>query len=267
MSYNQSDLIPNSFPLPNIYIDEIMKYLSGSETKVLFFVMRKTFGWQKERDRISLTQFEKGTGLSRQSIINSLESLVQLQILSKDIQKAGNTYGLNITWEKVEGSLKNRPVYKLDYDSLKIRPIDSLKIRHTKDNIKTTNIKTNNKESKNDSLPDSRIGLFQTAWINEHPNKEYIVTNWGKWGKQIKTLIKSFEKLYNSEGFDKLVECRKRYFASNEKWYIEKGFSFDIFMSNINSFLMKKNGIKQKSGFEKNLEELGIDPKSIRMEI
>ncbi len=133
--------------------------------------------------------------------------------------------------------------------------------------IKETNKKTKRiKESKKDSLPDSRVKEFQEAWIKEYPPSpnKYIVTNWGKWGKQIKTLIKSFDDRYNSKGFEKLNECRKRYFKSNDKWYVEKGFSFDIFMSSINSFLNKK---KVKSGFERNLEELGIDPKNIRMDI
>ena len=63
---------PNYTQTPNILFDEIMRDLNGVELKVILAVIRKTFGWHKERDRISLTQLEEMTGLSRQGILNAI---------------------------------------------------------------------------------------------------------------------------------------------------------------------------------------------------
>jgi phage replication O-like protein O len=63
---------PNYTQTPNILFDEIMRDLNGAELKVILAVIRKTFGWHKERDRISLTQLEEMTGLSRQGILNAI---------------------------------------------------------------------------------------------------------------------------------------------------------------------------------------------------
>jgi Bacteriophage replication protein O len=55
--------------------------LSGSEQKVLDFVIRKTFGWQKQGDYISISQFTDGdgtgggTGLSRAQVKRAITSL------------------------------------------------------------------------------------------------------------------------------------------------------------------------------------------------
>lgn len=41
-----------------------------AELKVTMAILRKTLGWQKKSDKISLTQLEKMTGLSRQGVID-----------------------------------------------------------------------------------------------------------------------------------------------------------------------------------------------------
>lgn len=55
--------------------------LLGSEFQVTLFVIRKTYGFNKKHDIISLTQFEKGTGLSRPTIIKTLKNLMARNIV------------------------------------------------------------------------------------------------------------------------------------------------------------------------------------------
>ena len=253
------DLLPNSFQVPNLFVDDILKYLTGSEAKLMIFLMRKTFGWIKENDRISITQFQKGAGLSRQCVIDGLSELVKLQIIKKTENKSGNFYGMNIKWESevIDGSLKNRPVYLLDYQGLKNRPVGSLKIRHTKPTVKPTPNKTKYGGSPKEGEPlpqKSKVKEFQDDWVSEYPG-DYVVTNYPKWGGQVKGLIQSMESVFNSHGYEKLVECRNRYFKSKKKWHIESKYSFDVFMSDINSFVNQKT---EKSAYQKNLEELGV---------
>ena len=63
-------------PVPNVYF-EYLAELSGAELKVLLAILRKTAGWRKESDEISLRQLEKMTGLARHSVIAGLRGLLK----------------------------------------------------------------------------------------------------------------------------------------------------------------------------------------------
>ena len=106
-------LIPNSFQTPNIIVDEILPYLKGTEFKVLMYLIRKTFGWQKYEDRISLTQFEKGTLISRQHIIAALKVLRDYEIVTREKTTKGDIYKLNLEWAYNEKWLQNVTTLKV----------------------------------------------------------------------------------------------------------------------------------------------------------
>ncbi len=58
--------------------------LSGAEYRVLFFILRKTWGWNKKKDRISITQLVTKTTLSRKAVCESLNKLVTKRLLVKE---------------------------------------------------------------------------------------------------------------------------------------------------------------------------------------
>lgn len=64
--------VSNYTQMPNALIDA-MPSMGEAEFRVVVAIARKTFGWQKTRDRISLTQLESMTGLSRQGVVNGVE--------------------------------------------------------------------------------------------------------------------------------------------------------------------------------------------------
>jgi len=82
-----SNFIPNSFQVPNAYIDKYWHLLTPPEKDVMIYAMRRIFGFQKIRDRISISlftdgmrnkngeQLDHGTGLGREAVINALNSL------------------------------------------------------------------------------------------------------------------------------------------------------------------------------------------------
>lgn len=81
---------PNYCPIPNVLLDEWIYRLGNAEFKILMFIARKTFGWHKIRDRISLSQIHKATGFTRSNIINAIRSLCKLGLLMKiKMGKAG----------------------------------------------------------------------------------------------------------------------------------------------------------------------------------
>lgn len=77
----------NTTPIPDVLFDELLSVLSGSELKVLLYIMRRTWGFKKDTDAIALSQFEKGIvtqdgrvldrgcGLNRETICKALKSL------------------------------------------------------------------------------------------------------------------------------------------------------------------------------------------------
>lgn len=88
-------LVPNSYQKPNLFTDKLMRFLTGDEWKTLDYALRRTFGFNKEADRISVSQFmngngrqddagrpvEYGTGLSRPAQIRALNELMRFGIL------------------------------------------------------------------------------------------------------------------------------------------------------------------------------------------
>lgn len=77
-------LVPNAFQVPNEVVDNgWLSELGGAEIKVLLFIIRKTFGFNKiDGDNIPLSQIIAGTGLSRQAAVKAIAVLEQCELVS-----------------------------------------------------------------------------------------------------------------------------------------------------------------------------------------
>lgn len=76
---------PSYTQTPNEIFDEWLPHLKLVEIRVLMVVLRKTFGWHKTHDRISLTQLEKLTGSRRGDILKAVEKLEKMTLLRKHV--------------------------------------------------------------------------------------------------------------------------------------------------------------------------------------
>jgi hypothetical protein len=76
-------LLPESTPVPNFFFDKIMPRVPHAEFKVLLFIWRKTVGWQKDRDFVSLTQIERGAGVCRDVAISGTRLCEKLGLCAK----------------------------------------------------------------------------------------------------------------------------------------------------------------------------------------
>lgn len=86
------------FSIANEIAEHLMEMpLRDSEWRILMCVLRKTYGWNKKEDVISLTQFEKATKLSRPTVVKALKNLCLRGILVKTALLA---YSLQKDWEK-----------------------------------------------------------------------------------------------------------------------------------------------------------------------
>jgi phage replication O-like protein O len=81
--------------------NEILEHLShpginGSEYRILLVVLRKTFGFNKQKDMISLSQYENTTKMGRKQVVETIKDLVGKRILVKE----NNVYKFNKNWEE-----------------------------------------------------------------------------------------------------------------------------------------------------------------------
>lgn len=63
--------------------------ISKGESKILWTVLRATYGWNKKQDNISISQFQKETGMSRWGVCKACTSLVNRCLLGR--QRNGTT--------------------------------------------------------------------------------------------------------------------------------------------------------------------------------
>ncbi|MBR8595435.1 replication protein, partial [Acinetobacter baumannii] len=90
-----SNFVPNSFQVPNAFVDEVLNKISDAACKIYLVICRKTRGWNKEMDSISLTQFEEITGKSRPTVVKCLNELIKVGLVVEQPSTIhGNTFKL-----------------------------------------------------------------------------------------------------------------------------------------------------------------------------
>lgn len=113
---------PNYTQVPDALFDELLPVLSGTELKVLLYVIRRTFGFKRESDTISLaqmvngivkrdgTRLDYGAGVSKKSLLVALRSLEDRQILFIERRRSpergdeASLYRLNVVDEATRGA-------------------------------------------------------------------------------------------------------------------------------------------------------------------
>ncbi len=71
--------------IANEIMEALIKYsLPSSEMRCLLFVIRKTYGFNKKTDAISLSQFVRATSLNRRAVIRALNNLNQKNLIYKE---------------------------------------------------------------------------------------------------------------------------------------------------------------------------------------
>lgn len=71
--------------------------LRGQQFRCLMFLFRQTYGYNKKEERISLAEWEKGTGMKRQNVWRELQILIAHNVIYKKSNgpKRANTWGFN----------------------------------------------------------------------------------------------------------------------------------------------------------------------------
>ncbi len=118
---------PTYTQTPDAVFDWIMPYLTGAELKVLLYIIRRTFGFKKEADAISIEQLcngivtrdgrrlDLGTGLKRATVLEALRSLREKNLIVAQQQRDPLTgskptvYSLNLRQDHPQGVYSSIP--------------------------------------------------------------------------------------------------------------------------------------------------------------
>ncbi len=128
-------------PISNELLDAIYGHkFTAPQMAIIFFILRKTYGYNKKEDGISISQFEQNIPYSRSSIIRNLVALqlvvVVLLVKKGNSKTSSNVYRINKNynqWQLVATELlvSNKvPTSSAQGLQLVARP------GHTKDNTK-----------------------------------------------------------------------------------------------------------------------------------
>ncbi len=106
--HKTTNLIPNSTQMPNILLDKVIPLIPEAEARCLLYICRRTFGFHKDADRISFSQFmdgikdrrgnvlDYGAGLARASVAKGLKNLKDAGAISIRGTTKGNYYQINL---------------------------------------------------------------------------------------------------------------------------------------------------------------------------
>ncbi len=91
------DNVVNFTRVPNFFFEECIYQLSESALKVYLTILRKTIGWQKDKDFISYSQIQKMSNLSGNSILKGIKELIEKELI--ETHKFGIGKGTKISYE------------------------------------------------------------------------------------------------------------------------------------------------------------------------
>lgn len=155
---------PNYTQAPNDLFDTLMKDMSEAELKVVMVAIRKTFGYHKNQDAISFTQFQDMTGLSRQSVADGVDAAIKRGVLkiAGHGKRGVNIYELVVILDQSENQTSTSQENGLDAD------LTSQKSRHTKETDSKENKRNSPKPPKGDKKSKQYPSGYAVAkWTDE----------------------------------------------------------------------------------------------------
>ena len=237
MKMKNINKISGYFKLENVIAEALATIkLSENLSKVLWVIMRKTWGWQKNEDFIPLSQFSKLTNIKdRGNIHNILKKLADKNIIR--ISKHNNRccYSINKQvelWKDVVAQdkvvSKNNVISKNNH-KLSQRTTNKANLLHTdtnsKEKIKTAEQKTITSKSQQSHV--QRLVAYYIKLYKKKFGREPVIgpTSWGKWGKLLKTRM--------SQGFslEEIAQLLLIFYQSKDSDPTRLGFDLGTFFS------------------------------------
>lgn len=259
--------------LPNTFIDNHVKNLTGSQIQIFLVVLRKTKGFHKDFDSISITQFQNITGLSNKSVAKSIKVLEEKDlIIVKRTKGKTNKYAVNYSQmnsenaaayvenagdnNSVHGNFTGKDVHRGCEKSSSNTAKAGVKSTHTKYNTQKKRVKENNAPppfSPADSKSDEKYVYFKlnmmrqliNVFCREYENAKGIKYEWCENDKlALYRAGKIAAEEDDLERFDleKYVKRVKTYLARENDYHVRRNWCFELFITRYNEYRFDENG-------------------------
>jgi len=193
--------------------------LNGTEYQIILTVIRKTWGWNKKEDWISISQFEKITGKDRSFIIKTIGGLVDKKLLVKK-----STLG-KITKLSIQKDITLWDIKLVDNTPLvDKKPLTSGLLASQLVDKKPPTINTITKDT-NTITPQAELVLYFSNIFNKRFKKPYM---------PFKTDYINMASLTKTYPLDKIKTYIEWYIYWNN-WKTKSGYNIGHFYKNINS--------------------------------
>jgi len=138
-----TSFISNAFQIPNDLIDNgHMAKMKGAALPCYLLIVRKTRGWNKQADSISLSQFVKATGYNKDTVQKGLLILEEMGVIIRlETDKQINEWSLTDQIITTENHTKNSPSENLAMLKNSTEPYENLVSNHTKNSPHNNNNK------------------------------------------------------------------------------------------------------------------------------
>jgi phage replication O-like protein O len=212
--------------------------LNGQCWKVTLFIIRKTYGFQKKHDRISLSQISDGTGISVAHVCRSLRILAKKGVISKKNGRIGLVKDHDKWGDKVAqsgtaqsgsaeiGSTAQSGNFTTAQSGNRVLPNQA----DTKETITKEIIKENNSGGKSSATKDG-ILYFKSKY-EQKVGKPYLI-NYGKHGKMIKEML-------GQQSLDDLKGLIDQLFVTKDQFITgQAGYSIEVLYTCANKLVQE----------------------------
>ncbi|MCH8055975.1 MAG: replication protein [Deltaproteobacteria bacterium] len=230
--------------------------LSSYESRIVWFVIRKTYGFNRKMDRISLRQFSQGTGIRHQHARRAIKSLVDKHILTTHPESPQRIlYGIQKNHEKwmhitrqplpIQGvPLQGDPMEGVPTQDATSPYIGSKPLPIQGD----TKERKTNKDNRVRHKPSPANGDFRIKdlfawWDQEFKSRfgEPYNFSGGKEGKLLKGILQKYQP-------DTVKDLAMSFFNSKDTWVRENGgFTIGVFCSQINKLVSTSRGTQRQA--------------------
>ena len=226
-------------PIANEIVEALAKTnLSAYEIRILWVIWRKTYGWHKKEDQISVTQFQKATELHRRHVQRTIKRLIERNII------ASKGYNRITSYQFQKDYTKWKDIASKGYPAPKEATDRSLKRLIQKHLTKAL------KNGRSKKEPDPRVKTFFDFWgeaVSRGNRKPLCLHLGDKEGRLVKDLL----KVHSLETLETMVQA---FFRDEEAK--RRGFDIGIFKAMINR-LGSRKAMDPLERFEREHRERG----------
>ena len=197
--------------------------ISGECWQCLNVIIRKTYGFKKKEDWISLSQFVDFTGLKKESVCRALKKLIDMRIINKDVNNGKVKYSLQKDY-----ALWIPLAKKVTYKPSKINKNDNdINNNVTPNTLTKKPIDINN-------IDNTRVTILLNKGVTKKLHTKALILKKDLQEKVVQNKGLSFKIQNIKNEFDEFVKIRHDYVIEqaeivfDKPFYIE--FGFDKFM-------------------------------------